>query len=102
MRRLFERSLFSFGKKPLTIIWMDKINSRVGLNLLEADTEILKGYLIGVGQACIGPKDIDVLWRKVENLSKFCFLFADFLFRRLRSSMSMLDPNHFTMFPRSS
>ena len=29
MRRLFERSVFSFGKIPLTIIWMDKINSRL-------------------------------------------------------------------------
>src|SRR5207244_3384600 len=47
----------------------------------EADTVILKGYLIGVERTSIRPRDHDVLWRKVENLPKLYFLFADFLFR---------------------
>src|SRR5215471_1220865 len=72
-----------------TVIRMNEIYSRAVSPLVEGDTEILERYVIGVERASTRPKYTDVLRREFHNLSKLCFLCADFVFR----SLALFDVN---------
>src|SRR6266545_1814501 len=80
MRRPLDQSPVSVGEKTFTIIWMNKINSRLGQQFVEVDTVILERSVIGIERATISSKYKEVLRREVQNLSKLRFLFANFFF----------------------
>src|SRR6476660_10185099 len=48
--------------------------------LLQSDAEIFEESVIGVESASVRRKYTDVLRREVQNLPKFCFLFANSFF----------------------
>src|ERR1700730_13964419 len=48
---------------------------------VEVDTEILERCAIGIQWASIRPKNTDLLWREIQDLSKLCFALPDLLFR---------------------
>src|SRR5437899_739661 len=91
IRCTLEKSVLPFAQKVFTVIWMNEIYSRAVLMtlypfvspLVEGDTEILERCVIGIEWRSIRPRYGDVLRHEFQNLSKLCFLRADFVFRSL-------------------
>src|SRR5579859_6500575 len=83
MGRPAEKFFIFFDEIPFTIIWMNKINSRWGEQLIGIDTEILDRYAIGVDWVSIRPKHKDLLWHEDKNLPDLHFLCLKLLFRLL-------------------
>src|SRR5580704_3418696 len=77
-----KKSLVSFRKEMFLVFQMSEYHLSAWVTpLLESDAEIFERCVIGVESASIGSKYTDVLRRQIQNLLKFCFLFADFFFR---------------------
>src|SRR5260370_6492938 len=82
MRLPLKKSLVSFRKEVFSIFRMSELHVSVWVTpLLQSDAEIFERCVIGVESASIRSTYPHVLRRQIQNLPKFCFLFADCFFR---------------------